>query len=545
MQHIDIIKLYQSKRCLIVEDLPEARASLKNMLNTFGLDKIDTAATSQQAVELCEEKHYDLLLCDYNLGEGQDGQQLLEELRFRKLLRNTSMFVMVTAERSRDMVLGALEFQPDDYLTKPVTQALLQQRLTRFIMRHEDLLPIKQAIDEQNYIQAIELCNEKLWGKGKYPSSYLKLKGELLLQMKRFGETKTLYENALQKQQTVWAQLGLGKTLLLLKKHDQAKTMLMHIIDEDERYVEAHDLLTDLYEEQAEFEKAQTAMERAVSISPKSVLRQRRLAALARKNEDRRRSLKARKAALKTGEHSCHHLAQDYFDVVDELILDDSDSATKARQLQDCSMYLKRAEKKHSGHSIIIQAAAARARLAQRQGDLATAQKYLEKAKTLHIDGKQTAPYAELELALAMRACNEAEEANELLANIAKNNPHHEDLSIRIDALCDEPISQMGKEIASKLNRQGINFFDKTAYDDALEVFIRASHLFPRHPGLRLNIVQVALDKFKTEESNNAETAKLIKDGLLALRELSIEHEQYPRYQHLKKQALKLDIDNL
>ncbi|MEC8427528.1 MAG: response regulator, partial [Pseudomonadota bacterium] len=101
MQHIDIIKLYQSKHCLIVEDLPEARASLKNMLNTFGLDKIDTAATSQQAIELCEEKHYDLLLCDYNLGEGQDGQQLLEELRFRKLLRNTSMFVMVTAERSR------------------------------------------------------------------------------------------------------------------------------------------------------------------------------------------------------------------------------------------------------------------------------------------------------------------------------------------------------------------------------------------------------------------------------------------------------------
>ena len=71
---------------------------------------------------MCSYKSYDIVLCDYNLGAGQDGQQLLEELRYRHKLKNTSLFVMITAESSRDMVLGALEYLPDDYLTKPITQ---------------------------------------------------------------------------------------------------------------------------------------------------------------------------------------------------------------------------------------------------------------------------------------------------------------------------------------------------------------------------------------------------------------------------------------
>lgn len=540
MQHIDIIKLYQSKFCLIVEDLPEARASLKSMINTFGLEHVDTAATSEQAIELCETRQYDLVLCDYNLGEGQDGQQLLEELRHRKLLRNASMFVMVTAESSRDMVLGALEYQPDDYLTKPVTQSLVQQRLTRFILRHEDLLPIKRAIDDNDLNQALKISNDKLQEKGQYPGSYTKVKGELLVKLNHLGEAKQLYESILQDRPLPWAQLGLAKILLKLKKHEQAESLLLHIIDKEERYVEAHDLLSDLYEEQAEFEKAQEAMERAAYISPKSVLRQRRLATMSRKNGDQRLSLKARKAALKVGEHSCHHIAQDYFDIIDELLTDDSDPTTKSRQLRDCGMYIRRAEKKHSGQNLSIQAAAAKARLAQKQGNPEAAQTYLQQAKSLCDDNQDINPYAELELAQAMRACDESENATEILARLVKNNQDNNDLCMRIDAMCDEPISQMGKHIASNLNRKGIDFFETKAYDEALAVFVRASHLFPRHPGLRLNIVQVALDKYKAGESESTETAALIKSGLQAVRELSPEHEQYPRYQYLKKQALKL-----
>ena len=39
----------------------------------------------------------------------------------------------------------------------------------------------------------------------------------------------------------------MGKTLLAMGKFDAAENMLEGIIREDERYIEAHDLLADLY----------------------------------------------------------------------------------------------------------------------------------------------------------------------------------------------------------------------------------------------------------------------------------------------------------
>ena len=118
-------------RCLVVDDMPDIRVALTKMLRTFGAEQIDFVANGDQAIEACSSRTYQLVLCDYNLGDGRDGQQVLEELRFRNQLNNTSIFVMVTAESSREMVLGALEYQPDDYITKPITLPFLRQRLDR------------------------------------------------------------------------------------------------------------------------------------------------------------------------------------------------------------------------------------------------------------------------------------------------------------------------------------------------------------------------------------------------------------------------------
>src|SRR3954462_1249729 len=135
MRQIDLIKLYSQMRCLVVDDMPDVRVAIMGMLRVFGVQQIDVVANGEQAMEACINNHYHMLLCDYNLGTGRDGQQVLEELRYRNRLNNTSIFVMITAESSREMVLGALEYQPDDYVTKPITQALLRQRLDRVMLR--------------------------------------------------------------------------------------------------------------------------------------------------------------------------------------------------------------------------------------------------------------------------------------------------------------------------------------------------------------------------------------------------------------------------
>jgi len=538
MRQIDAIKIYQRKRCLIVDDMNEIRGSLKRMLMTLGVQSADTAANSEQAIEACEKVSYDLVMCDYNLGAGQDGQQVLEELRFRKLLKNTSLFLMITAETSRDMVLGALEYLPDDYLTKPITPAMLQTRLNRIVIRHEDLLPIKQAIDDDDYDQAIAQCQIKIDNQGKYLSNYLRIQAELLFRQKDYDAAQRIYERSLKSSNPVWAQLGLGKSYLARQMFQEAEEKLQAVVDHDERYVEAHDLLAEVFSQQADYERSQQCMQNAAEVSPKSVLRQRRLANMAAQNKDQTASLKARRSALKVGEHSCYYSPQDYFDIVSELVQEDENDTPEMRdkKAKEANMYIKRAEKKHpNDKNIKLQATAANSRLANYQHKDDDAESYLVKAKQLQAEGA-TEAYAQLEVAQAMGAAGDLEGAAGLIQDVAKQNAHNEDISDRADVLSEEPVSAKGRAIAADLTKKGIKLYEGKSYGESIDVFTRAISLFPNHIGLRLNIVQVALAKVK-DLGLSPEDKSTCLEHLNSISSLDETSQQFARYQHLLKQV--------
>ena len=119
MLQIDVIRIYKNKRCLVIDDYPDIRASIKRMLNKFGAMNVDTASTGEEAMELCQKYSYDIVLADFNLGEKKSGQQILEEIRYRNLLKHSSLYIMITAETTRDKVYSAIENQPDAYIAKP------------------------------------------------------------------------------------------------------------------------------------------------------------------------------------------------------------------------------------------------------------------------------------------------------------------------------------------------------------------------------------------------------------------------------------------
>jgi len=131
---LDAIKIYKKKTALVIDDYPDMRGSIRRMLDSFGIIRCDTASNGEEAILKCEKNTYDVILADYNLGENKNGQQVLEELRYKNLLKNTAIYMMITAETTKDVVFGAFEYQADDYLTKPFTQGVLQKRLDRMVM---------------------------------------------------------------------------------------------------------------------------------------------------------------------------------------------------------------------------------------------------------------------------------------------------------------------------------------------------------------------------------------------------------------------------
>lgn len=542
MRQIDIIKIYNTKKVLVIDDFPEIRGSLMRTLRNFGAESVDTAADGTDAVKLCSQNKYDIVMCDYNLGVGKDGQQVLEEVRYLRVLLMTSLFVMLTGESSREMVLGALECQPDDYITKPYTEASLRTRLNRAIVRHEALLPIKKAISDGDYKKALQECNDMIKSGTRYATDCIKMKGQLLFLLKNLQEAKQLYESVLDKKPLVWAKLGMGKTFLEMGNLDAAEDILEDVIREDARYIEAHDLLSEVFVAKNDMLSAQKSVERASQVSPKSVHRHRKLAEFADINGDDELSMKSHQNAIKWGMNSCYESAQDYFNYArkaSDIVRNNHDEKEGKMLVKQAVNFLDRARKRY-GNSPEVEAQShmVEAQLFHAQGEGEKAQDATTKAKRLYNNLKSPSVDASLEFARTLHTMDEEDQARAILTSLAANNPNDKKLLRIIDGITSEPISDDGKAIASQLTKTGISSYEKKDYDEAIEVFNRAINSYPKHIGLNLNLIQAVIAATELA-SATTEYEKMCRRSLRAIGRISTEHKQFKRYAFLQKQLSK------
>ena len=145
---------------LIVEANPNMRTQLRNMLNMCGIGKVQFAVTAGVAVRKLRDGRYDLILCEYHIGDGQDGQHLLEDLRHNAIIPLSTLFIMVTGERQYERVVSAAELAPNDYILKPFAADTLHDRILRCLDKREAFLPAYRLIELGNVPDAIAYCCE-------------------------------------------------------------------------------------------------------------------------------------------------------------------------------------------------------------------------------------------------------------------------------------------------------------------------------------------------------------------------------------------------
>ena len=75
---------------LIADDFENSRQSIRKILLSVGIENIHVTATGKGVLDECKSKKFDLILCDYNLGHGKNGQQVLEEVRDLGYLKSTA-----------------------------------------------------------------------------------------------------------------------------------------------------------------------------------------------------------------------------------------------------------------------------------------------------------------------------------------------------------------------------------------------------------------------------------------------------------------------
>lgn len=265
---------------LIIETNPGMRTQLRNMLADFGINNVHLAVSAGAAVRTLREARFDIILCEYHLGTGQDGQHLLEDLRLHEVIPLETLFLMVTGERQYERVVSAAELVPNDYILKPFAADTLRVRLERALDEREAFLPAYRAISQGDLAEAIARCATGAAQRAHYRVDFMRLRAELLLRIGRADEAQTLYRQILDVRSLPWARLGLAKTYCMQRDYATAEGILAPLVDECEQFMEAYDWLARAREGGGKPKAARDALNAAATISPHRITRLRKLGEL-------------------------------------------------------------------------------------------------------------------------------------------------------------------------------------------------------------------------------------------------------------------------
>lgn len=442
----------QQANTLIVDDFQSMRTMLRDFVKSMGMTRVDTACHGKDAISHLTDSRYDIVLCDYNLGPGANGQQVLEEARARNLIGVSTIWVIVTAEKTADMVMGAAEIKPDDYLLKPINQALLQSRLEKLIVRKQALGAVETAIRAKDFTAALAKCNMLLRMQSANPHEVLRIKTGLLLTMGDFDAARLEYEAVLAQRSVAWAKTGLGQVLFYTGDFPGAISLFEQVLSENHMYIEAADWLAKTHEAMGDTVRAQQVLQDAVKLSPNSPLRQKKLGETALKNGALDVAQAAFEKTIKIGEFSAHKSPAVYARLADLL-------ADKGEAQQALNVIQRSKNDFRFNSPAALQTAAAESRIYQKLGEADKAEAALASAEQLATQlGDKLSPELMLELARAQLKLGHKDTACKLLGQVIKNDHENAQLVSEIEAIFEaENLASVGQTIIKASRQEVIN----------------------------------------------------------------------------------------
>jgi CheY-like chemotaxis protein len=114
-------------KVLIVEDQADARTTLRNILESFGIIHVHEVGDGEEALKFMDTAFdfVNFIICDWNM-PGLSGIEFLRQLRAIDL---NMPFLMITGRSDMDSVVEAKTSGVSGYIRKPFSPAQLEARL--------------------------------------------------------------------------------------------------------------------------------------------------------------------------------------------------------------------------------------------------------------------------------------------------------------------------------------------------------------------------------------------------------------------------------
>ncbi|RTL32278.1 MAG: response regulator [Burkholderiales bacterium] len=512
---------YSGIQALIVDDMAVQQSTLRGHLSLLGMGKVDVASNAEDAARLIKQRKYGLILCDYNLNQKTDGQQLFEYLRDSNALPPDCLFFMITAESSYASVASATEHHPDAYLLKPTTAAEIGDRLKVQLEKRTALLAITQKQANEDLPGVLAECDKVLAAKNRWFMQALQIKGQTLLKLGKNDEAKAIYRSALeQRPELVWAQLGLARAHKAAGQFEDAKRLAQQIIQsrEGEKNVAAYDVVAEALEAQGDSQAAMWVLRDAATVVP-SARRQRVAGESAYRNGDLetakdflQKANKATKGSVVAQQQDTLLLAQTMVD------LGNNDEAVR--------LLAEAAPAYRNSATFGNVALAIQAQAESRAGKTEEAQKTLAKARATLRKGKADFPTVALAkaelmagnvdaglelLSSAVSADHENPRIKQMVSTTLRDTGHENKIQDIVDA--GAAILETKVKDARKLLRD-------SQIDDAVKAIEQAVSDYPENTGVLLQATQINCMALRLKKEHNYAMIERVQGYLTRLEKL-------------------------
>ena len=500
----------RGKNILVIDDFNNFRIAMKNILTFSGAKAIDEAVSGEEAVNKMSSKNYDLVMCDYNLGPGKDGMQVLEEVKYRNYITHSTIFMMVTADNSMDKFMGAMEYQPDDYLIKPFTREILEKKVKNLIEKKELLRGVEQAIADGDYERALATCEDEILEKPRNLADLYRLKGDILFKMGNYEEADRYYASIISMGKLPWAMMGLARVKFAMEMYEEARDVLEQLIAVNSRVMAAYDFLAAVLKRMGEPLEAQKVLMDAVAISPKEIRRQKELGQLCYDNKDLAVAEKALKAVVKQGQHSCFKSAEHY-SLLANVLIDKGANEEGISVLKDGNREF------HNDREGSIQIAMSESMVYTRLDRRDKAKEAIDRAVDIATRQPRKGPVnVDVDLAKALILQGDAEKGREIVRRLIQNN--HEDTEV-LDkvkqAFRDLGMEDEGQKFVDTtvdevitMNNEGVRLVREGDLMKAIAYFQKAAEILPDNKIINAN---AAYAHILFMQKNKPYTAYLIK----------------------------------
>lgn len=114
-------------RVLVVDDFSTMRKIIKGIMRKLGFTNLEEAEDGTTALPKLKSDKYDFVISDWNM-PNMNGLEFLKAIRSDEDLKELP-FLMVTAEAKKENILDAIKSGANNYIVKPFTEEVLQQKL--------------------------------------------------------------------------------------------------------------------------------------------------------------------------------------------------------------------------------------------------------------------------------------------------------------------------------------------------------------------------------------------------------------------------------